>query len=127
MEFLGTCYNVLTNNCNHFTAYLCYRLTRNSPPPWLNRAASIGIALTCLVPKDWVSPPDRNTADGELLVEEDEDDENSAMLRHDKGIGCQNQLEVDDLYPKSGRRNGDSREDTVPTHDTDGRALPASE
>lgn len=44
---MGTSYNLLTKNCNHFTSYLCEKLTGRSAPSWLNRAASIGVALPC--------------------------------------------------------------------------------
>lgn len=55
-EFLGTSYNLLTKNCNHFTSYLCKKLTGDAGPAWLNRAASIGVALPCVVPRDWIEP-----------------------------------------------------------------------
>jgi deubiquitinase DESI2 len=57
----------LTKNCNHFTAFLCRKLTGRPGPAWLNRAASIGLALPCVVPRDWVDPPEFESADGELL------------------------------------------------------------
>ncbi|KAK7193452.1 hypothetical protein DPSP01_000015 [Paraphaeosphaeria sporulosa] len=82
-QFMGTSYNLLTKNCNHFTSYLCDKLTGRSAPSWLNRAASIGVALPCVVPREWISPPDHDTADGELL-DEDFEDERSSMLRHDE-------------------------------------------
>ncbi|PHH68983.1 hypothetical protein CDD82_151 [Ophiocordyceps australis] len=66
-EFLGTSYNLLTKNCNHFTSYLCHRLTGTPGPSWLNRAASIGVALPCIVPDEWLEPPDYDTAEGALL------------------------------------------------------------
>lgn len=78
-EFQGTAYNLLNKNCNHFTAYLCQRLTGRAGPGWLNRAASIGVALPCIVPRDWIEPPEFDTADGELL--DDNSDERSRMLR----------------------------------------------
>ena len=81
--FHGTSYNLLSNNCNHFTSHLCEKLTGKAGPRWLNRAASIGIALPCVVPREWIAPPDHDTADGELLEEEDEydEDERTSMLR----------------------------------------------
>lgn len=82
-EFQGTSYNLLTKNCNHFTSYLCEKLTGRPAPGYLNRAASIGVALPCVVPREWIAPPDYDTADGELLDEEFED-EGSSMLRHDR-------------------------------------------
>lgn len=82
-EFQGTSYNLLTKNCNHFTSYLCERLTGRPAPGYLNRAASIGVALPCVVPREWIAPPDYDTADGELLDEEFED-ERASMLKHDR-------------------------------------------
>ncbi|KAH0537632.1 hypothetical protein FGG08_005583 [Glutinoglossum americanum] len=86
-KFLGTSYNLLTFNCNHFTSHLCYDLTSQTAPSWLNRAASIGLALPCVVPQEWVAPPDADTADGELLDDGDEhrDDERAIMLRNAGG------------------------------------------
>lgn len=80
-EFQGTAYNLLTKNCNHFTAYLCQRLTGRAGPNWLNRAASIGVALPCIVPRDWIEPPEYDTQGGDLLDDEDNSDERSRMLR----------------------------------------------
>ncbi|KAF6809716.1 UPF0326 protein hag1 [Colletotrichum sojae] len=81
-EFLGTSYNLLTKNCNHFTSYLCKKLTSRPGPGWLNRAASIGVALPCVVPRDWIDPPEYDTADGALLEEEDDHaHEGSRMLK----------------------------------------------
>ncbi|TQS33921.1 hypothetical protein Golomagni_05719, partial [Golovinomyces magnicellulatus] len=70
-EFLGTSYNLLTKNCNHFTSYLCEKLTGTPAPGWLNRAAKIGVAFPCVVPRDWIEPPEYDTADGELLDDEE--------------------------------------------------------
>lgn len=83
-RFQGTSYNLLTKNCNHFTSYLCEKLTGRPAPSWLNRAASIGVALPCVVPREWIAPPDHDTADGELLDEEDFEDERSSMLRSEQ-------------------------------------------
>ncbi|EGX53256.1 hypothetical protein AOL_s00006g122 [Orbilia oligospora ATCC 24927] len=72
-EFLGTSYNVLTRNCNHFTSFLCEKLTGKPAPKWINRAASIGVALPCVVPQAWVRPPECEEED--QLNPEDFDDE----------------------------------------------------
>ena len=74
-EFLGTGYNLLTRNCNHFTAFLCRRLTGRPGPAWLNRAAGIGVALPCVVPRDWIEPPEYDEQGGELLDEDDDEDD----------------------------------------------------
>ena len=74
-EYLGTSYNLLTKNCNHFTAYLCRKLTGRPGPPWLNRAASIGLALPCVVPREWIDPPEYVSSEGDLLLRGDDDDD----------------------------------------------------
>jgi hypothetical protein len=79
--FLGRSYNLLTQNCNHFTSYLCEKLTGKPAPNWLNRAATIGVAFPCVVPREWIEPPDFTTTDGELLDDdENTSDERSRML-----------------------------------------------
>ncbi|CAG9977659.1 unnamed protein product [Clonostachys byssicola] len=78
-EFQGTAYNLLTRNCNHFTSYLCQKLTGTPGPAWLNRAAAIGVAFPCVVPQEWIEPPDYDTAEGALLGEEPVD-ERARML-----------------------------------------------
>ncbi|OIW35408.1 DUF862-domain-containing protein [Coniochaeta ligniaria NRRL 30616] len=136
-EFQGTTYNLLTKNCNHFTAYLCQRLTGRPGPGWLNRAASIGVAFPCVVPREWVEPPDFDTADGELLGEEDEStDERSRMLRSSSEgprlVGHEQSESTD------GETDGDSEDEghrgasgkgkaRAPVRDSGGRNLPASE
>ena len=80
-EFQGTAYNLLTRNCNHFTSYICQKLTGRPGPGWLNRAASIGVALPCVVPREWIEPPEYQDASGELVEDDEMVDERSAMLR----------------------------------------------
>lgn len=82
-EFLGPAHNLLTKNCNHFTSYLCKKLTGDPGPGWLNRAASIGLAFPCVVPREWIEPPEYDMVDGELLDDQDAD-ESSRMLRQSR-------------------------------------------
>lgn len=132
-KFLGTSYNLLTNNCNHFTSYLCAQLTSKPAPTWLNRAASIGLALPCVVPREWISPPDHDTADGELVDEDEDEDENAAMLRSD-----QRRRRREETAGSSSEDSGASdrrivsRDDTPPprlvsVRDTSGREMPVAE
>lgn len=125
-KFQGTSYNLLSCNCNHFTSYLCEQLTGKAPPSWLNRAASIGVALPCVVPRDWISPPDHDTADGELL-EEDEDDERSSMLRYEARTFHGNFMDsgADDRSSDRDRRRGPSGSSSI--KDNDDIKLPANE
>lgn len=91
----------------------------------MNRAASVGLALPCVVPKEWISPPDHETADGELLEDEEEDqddDERAAMLPRDKRR----------TRDKISNQRISSRNQTPPPRfvsvkDTSGREMPASE
>lgn len=65
------------------------KLTGRPAPKWLNRAAGIGVALPCVVPRDWISPPeyDDEEVNGELVLDEEDErdyDERSRMLREDR-------------------------------------------
>ncbi|KAI1386821.1 DUF862-domain-containing protein [Hypoxylon trugodes] len=130
-EFQGTAYNLLTKNCNHFTSYLCQKLTGRPGPGWLNRAASIGVAMPCVVPRDWIEPPDFETAEGELLDDEGLDDhEGTRMLRQDSARRLATS-DSDDEGEDSGW-NGEesprpSRSGKGKVRDSSGRALPPSE
>lgn len=138
-QFLGTSYNLLTNNCNHFTSALCEKLTSKPAPAWLNRAASVGLALPCVVPREWVTPPDHETADGELLDEEDDDDERAAMMgsdrrRRQREAHKRQQVDSDDEdsgvgNSLAGGRRIMSSEGTPPPRlvDTSGRDMPVAE
>ncbi|KAK9464444.1 PPPDE putative peptidase domain-containing protein [Lipomyces arxii] len=55
-EYMGTSYNLLYKNCNHFTNSLVERLTGKSAPAWLNRATIIGSAIPCIVPQNLIGP-----------------------------------------------------------------------
>ncbi|KAL9111091.1 MAG: hypothetical protein Q9187_007975 [Circinaria calcarea] len=132
-EFQGTTYNLLSNNCNHFTSYLCERLTSKAAPSWINRAASIGVALPCVVPREWIAPPDHDTAEGALLDEEEEDDEQAVMLRqsqrrtHSFRRSVLLEDENDDQSSSKGRVGNNTGNSKSVLQDTDGRVLPASE
>ncbi|KAI9674815.1 MAG: hypothetical protein M1817_001719 [Caeruleum heppii] len=143
-DYLGPSYNLLSKNCNHFTNALCQKMTGQPAPAWLNRAAGIGIALPCVVPREWIDAPDHETADGELLdVDEDEGDERARMLQpgderqqiptadvHSKDNDSDDDDCVDDRTYGPGHKSSShyptDRRD-VPTEDTSGRLIPASE
>ncbi len=129
--FQGTSYNLLTKNCNHFTQYLCQRLTGRPGPAWLNRAASIGVALPCMVPKEWIAPPDFETAEGELYNdEEDNSHERSRMLSStDTTFQRRTSVDIgdDEWDSEDERRQDGSSKGTAPVRDTSGRVVPLSE
>ncbi|KAG1051685.1 hypothetical protein G6F43_006124 [Rhizopus delemar] len=57
-EFTGPSYNLLNRNCNHFTERFVYELTQKYTPSWINRAARLGTMFPCVVPWDWIQPPE---------------------------------------------------------------------
>lgn len=124
-EFLGTSYNLLTRNCNHFTSYVCERLTGSPSPGWLNRAASIGVALPCMVPRQWIEPPEYEGADGELLDEDDGAHESAHMLRESRP----NLVSGDPFADDGGSEDHDAsrRSSRQSYRDSEGRQLPPSE
>jgi deubiquitinase DESI2 len=132
--FQGTSYNILTKNCNHFTAYLCEKLTGRPGPGWLNRAASICMALPCVVPKEWIATPDFDTADG-VLLDEEEGDERSRMLgdRSNRRHSIEDSRTGDEIADEEEwnseeeRQHGGSGKGKAPLRDTSGRVVPASE
>ncbi|KAI2620710.1 DUF862-domain-containing protein [Hypomontagnella submonticulosa] len=134
-EFQGTAYNLLTKNCNHFTSYLCQKLTNRPGPGWLNRAATIGVTLPCIVPRDWIEPPDFATADGELLDDDDDegldDHEGTRMLRQDSArrlAALDSDEEDDEGWNSDGsRRYSRNSKGKGPARDTSGRVLPPAE
>lgn len=129
-EFLGTSYNLLTKNCNHFTSYLCMKLTGQPGPSWLNRAASIGVALPCVVPRDWIEPPEYDGADGELLGDYDDSDERTRMLSHSDHhhfFTDSNDRINDGWDSEEERRRGGSGKGKKALRDAAGRKLPVAE
>ncbi|KAK9421567.1 putative PPPDE domain-containing protein [Seiridium cardinale] len=128
-DFSGTNYNLLTKNCNHFTQTLCERLTGRRGPAWLNRAAQIGVALPCVVPRDWLEPPDYETAEGALVEEDDEEmDANEGTGFLSRGNSYRGNLaeDRDDGRTRSGSTSKGKGKSTS-TRDSSGRALPAAE
>lgn len=135
--FEGPSYNLLNKNCNHFTSYLCEKLTGRPGPTWLNRAASIGVALPCVVPREWIAPPDHDTADGELLVDDEEglaNSERSRMLRRSESDrfhtdeGDPDLLTDDDEWDsEEERRHGRSGKGKAKATDSSGRPMPNAE
>lgn len=99
----------------------------------MNRAASIGVALPCVVPKEWIAPPDFDTAEGELLDEDqDESTESSRMLptrqhRHSFDDGDRFNETDDGWESDEERRNGGQGKGKSPVRDTSGRVVPAAE
>ena len=95
------------------------------------------------MPREWIAPPDHDTADGELL-DEDDDDERVAMLRATQSQGSLHLTDSQDQYStdeelessrsrsrNAAKRSTSSTEIGRPrrssVRDTSGREIPASE
>ncbi|GAB7361182.1 hypothetical protein MBLNU230_g1215t1 [Neophaeotheca triangularis] len=113
-QFLGTGYNLLHHNCNHFTSVLCERLTGRPAPAWLNRAARVGVNVPCVVPAAWIGAPDCETAEGELVDEGESGDEGEevGMLAAER---------------RRERREALQRVGGAGVRDTSGREVPVAE
>ena len=44
MSYFGDTYHLIAKNCNHFCDDICYKLTGNKIPKWVNRLARIGMS-----------------------------------------------------------------------------------
>ncbi|ERN00705.1 deSI-like protein At4g17486 [Amborella trichopoda] len=49
-NYNGNTYHLIVKNCNHFCKDVCFRLTGNAIPPWVNRLAQIGLRCNWLLP-----------------------------------------------------------------------------
>lgn len=83
------------------------------------------------MPREWIAPPDYDTADGELL-KEDEEDERTSMLRQEyhRGSSFRGSLvnsEDEGWDSDRDRRKGGNGKGKGAIRDTDGRDVPASE
>lgn len=125
-EFTGPSYNLLTRNCNHFTSHLCQALTGQPAPVWINRAASIGVALPCVVPAGWIEPP-------ECEIDDEGQGQNESSRLTGRNGGMQ-RLNMDREWALSDSESESDDEDLKgkqrqkeDVRDTQGRELPASE
>ena len=56
-EFQGERYHLLNNNCNCFSERLSVELLNKPIPGYVNRLASIGSSISCLIPKSLLGYP----------------------------------------------------------------------
>ncbi|XP_076889953.1 deSI-like protein At4g17486 [Bidens hawaiensis] len=49
-NYHGDTYHLFGKNCNHFCEDMCYKLTGNKIPKWVNRLARIGSCCRCILP-----------------------------------------------------------------------------
>ena len=132
-RFPGTAYDLLHNNCNHFTNHMCRALTQREAPAWINRASRVGTLLPCLVPAAWLEPPEADDGDIPEVDEDEEgvnDDERSPMMpgmKRPERPSMDARPSVDSRQSMDSRRSRGSRRGSVQIKDSAGRALPISE
>ncbi|MQM16297.1 hypothetical protein Taro_049251 [Colocasia esculenta] len=63
MDYNGDTYHLIVKNCNHFCKDICYKLTGNKIPKWVNRLARIGSLCNCLLPESLRVSPLRRESD----------------------------------------------------------------
>jgi hypothetical protein len=61
VEYPGTSYSLLYNNCNHFSNDLCQRLCGKSIPKWINRLAFLASYVPCIRTQSEESDEDMDT------------------------------------------------------------------
>ncbi|XP_019704736.1 deSI-like protein At4g17486 [Elaeis guineensis] len=72
VNYNGDDYHLIVKNCNHFCEDICYKLTGNSIPKWVNRLANIGSLCSCILPEAFQisavrHEPDFQADDGETM------------------------------------------------------------
>ncbi|XP_059653840.1 deSI-like protein At4g17486 isoform X2 [Cornus florida] len=50
-SYIGDTYHLVVKNCNHFCEDICFKLTGNQMPKWVNRLARIGSLCNFILPK----------------------------------------------------------------------------
>ncbi|KAK8668766.1 hypothetical protein V6N13_106212 [Hibiscus sabdariffa] len=50
-SYNGGTYHLIFKNCNHFCEDICYKLTGNQMPKWVNRLARVGSFCNCILPE----------------------------------------------------------------------------
>ena len=96
----------------------------------MNRAASIGVALPCVVPREWIEPPEYDTSEGALLDDYDNSNENTGMLKSSNPhllTDSNDDSGDDDWISEDERRRGGSGKGKQALRDTAGRRLPPAE
>uniref|UniRef100_A0ACD5ZN39 Uncharacterized protein n=1 Tax=Avena sativa TaxID=4498 RepID=A0ACD5ZN39_AVESA len=84
-DYHGDTYHLIVNNCNHFTADVCKRLTGKPTPGWVNRLAKFGSVCNCVLPENIkVSAVRDETAD--LEFSDDDGLESNASIVDDSDL-----------------------------------------
>jgi deubiquitinase DESI2 len=65
-DYVGSTYNILTRNCNHFANAFVMRLLSKPIPSYVNRLANLGGMFSCLLPSQLLSdaPVDQQQGGG---------------------------------------------------------------
>ncbi|KAI3675219.1 hypothetical protein L1987_84805 [Smallanthus sonchifolius] len=64
-NYYGDTYHLFGKNCNHFCDDMCYKLTGNRIPKWVNRLARIGSCCHCILPSAIKGSAVKNDSDSQ--------------------------------------------------------------
>lgn len=96
-KFLGAEWSLLRNNCNHFTTHVCRRLTGKAAPSYLNRAASVAVALHCFFPETMIEAPEAENVDPLLPIQDQDANIDDRDTEDREGLLEENiELDLDD-------------------------------
>jgi hypothetical protein len=79
-EFTGPTYSLLSRNCNHFTEEFVKQLNDKNVPTWINRAAKLGNMFPCVVPWEWIQPPELQEESEEEQQEQVDESRRSSTI-----------------------------------------------
>ncbi|KAI3769806.1 hypothetical protein L6452_00919 [Arctium lappa] len=66
-NYYGDTYHLFGKNCNHFCEDMCYKLTGNKIPKWVNRLARIGSCCRCVLPESIKGSAVKSESNGQNL------------------------------------------------------------
>ncbi|RZC87015.1 hypothetical protein C5167_041945 [Papaver somniferum] len=69
-SYNGDTYHLIVKNCNHFCKDICFKLTGNTIPKWVNRLAKIGSLCNCILPEALKVTPVRDDPNDQSLDSE---------------------------------------------------------
>ncbi|KZV52661.1 deSI-like protein-like [Dorcoceras hygrometricum] len=89
-NYYGNSYHLVVKNCNHFSEDMCYQLTRNRIPKWVNRLARLGSLCNGILPRTLQS-----TKLFDHGNDQDSECENKSLRR--SSVNCVSSISMDQI------------------------------
>eukprot|EP00949_MAST-11_sp_MAST-11-sp1_P002974 g2974.t1 len=80
-NFRGEDYNLIMKNCNNFSEAVCQRVLGRAIPGWVNRLATAGSLVSCLLPKEMIGDSPVNGAGTSFSSGHSRDGERAASFQ----------------------------------------------